>query len=372
MAFGGDVHFEGVLAARLQSDPATALDGTVATLVQGAQISMANFDSALTAGTCPDPQTKQYVWFAPPTAITAFHSANLSLVTEANTHGEDCGVPGLQQAIAAADAAKFPVIGIGTAAAQAFAPYRVTLDGQRIAILSATQVFDPTTLQPTWSATASQPGVASAVDPHDLVAAVQAARRTSDTVIVYLTWGTETQSCPNPQQGPLAAALVAAGADIVIGSSAHVQQGSGYLGQALVSYNLGNLAFYDSAPPEDYSGTLVVTATGRHVDSFSWRPALISGGLPQPLTGADATSAVQRWQGLRSCTNLTATPRSSLATAKTQTSVAAALATPAPPANTTTTTVHATTTTAHATTTTVHATTTTVHQATSTTAKKKS
>jgi len=366
MAFGGDIHFEGELAARLQNDPATALAG-VSTLVQGSQIAMANFDSALTNGGCPDPQPKQYVWYAPQTAIAAFQSANLSLVGEANTHGEDCGVPGLQQAIAAADAAKFPVIGIGANTAQAFAPYRVTLNGQRIAILAATQVFDPTTLETSWSATATQPGLASAVSANALVAAVQAARRTSDTVVVYLSWGTETQTCPNPQQGPLASALVAAGADIVIGSSAHVQQGTGYLGQALVSYNLGNLAFYDSAPPETYSGTLVVTATGRHIDSFSWRPALISGDLPQPLTGTDATTAVQRWEGLRGCTNLSASPGKSTATAKSQTSVAAAVAVPPPPTNTTTTT------TTHAgATTTTHPVTTTTHPVTTTTAKKKS
>ncbi len=383
MAFGGDIHFEGELAARLSSDPSTALAG-VSTLVQGSQIAMANFDSALTNGGCPDPQPKQYVWYARQTAITAFQAANLSLVSEANTHGEDCGVPGLQQAIAAADAAKFPVIGIGANAAQAFAPYRTTVDGQRIAILAATQVFDPTTLQASWSATTAQPGLASAVSPAALVAAVQAARRTSDTVVVYLAWGTETDTCPNPQQGPLAAALVAAGADIVVGGSAHVQQGTGYLGQALVSYNLGNLAFYDSAPPETYSGTLVVTATGRHIDSFSWRPALISGGVPQPLTGTDATAAVQRWEGLRDCTNLSASATKSTATNKTQTSVAAAVAVPPPPTSTTTTTAaaggttttthgRATTTTAHpATTTTTHATTTTTHPVTTTTAKKKS
>ena len=125
---------------------------------------------------------------------------------------------------------------------------------------------------------------------------------------------------------------------MVVGSSAHVQQGTGYLGQALVSYNLGNLAFYDSAPPETDSGTLVITATGRHIDKFSWRPAQISGGVPQPLTGSDATAAVQRWQALRGCTNLRAAPGPSTATAKTQASVAAAVAVTPPPASTTTTT----------------------------------
>ena len=74
-------------------------------------------------------------------------------------------------------------------------------------------------------------------------------RRTADTVIVYVHWGTETQACPNPQQEPLAEQLVRAGADIVIGSGTHVLLGGGYLGGAYVDYGLGNLAFYDDTAP---------------------------------------------------------------------------------------------------------------------------
>ncbi len=36
------------------------------------------------------------------------------------------------------------------------------------------------------------------------IAAVEAARQTADTVIVYLYWGTELDACPNPLQEPLA------------------------------------------------------------------------------------------------------------------------------------------------------------------------
>ena len=101
----------------------------------------------------------------------------------------------------------------------------------------------------TWTATATQPGVASAIDPTELVREVQQVRRTADTVIVYVHWGTETQTCPNPQQEPLAQQLVKAGADIVVGAGAHVLLGGGYLGSAYVDYGLGNFAFYDTPPP---------------------------------------------------------------------------------------------------------------------------
>lgn len=55
------------------------------------------------------------------------------------------------------------------------------------------------------------------------------------------------------------------------------------------------------------TSTGVPTSTGR-IDSYSWRSALISGGLPDPLTGAAASSAIVRWQGLRGCTGLRAAP----------------------------------------------------------------
>ena len=117
----------------------------------------------------------------------------------------DCGPQGLSQNLTIASQAGYPIIGIGNNAAQAFTPYRVTIDGQRIAIIAATQVIADN-LVSTWTATATQPGVASAIDPTELVREVQQVRRTADTVIVYVHWGTETQACPNPQQEPLARA----------------------------------------------------------------------------------------------------------------------------------------------------------------------
>ena len=246
LAFGGDVHFAGAVGNSLQEDPSTALGTTFPTLFAGAQLSMVNFESALTAGTCPEPQNKPFIFFAPPTALTALQQAGVTVASDANDHSVDCGQEGLSQGLTAIAQAKYPMLGIGSNAAQAFTPYRATIKGQRVAIITATQVIAPN-LVTTWTATSSQAGVASAIDPTQLVQTVQAARRTSDTVVVYLHWGTETVTCPNPQQEPLAQQLVKAGADIVVGSGTHVLSGGGYLGGAYVDYGLGNFAFYDSA-----------------------------------------------------------------------------------------------------------------------------
>jgi hypothetical protein len=123
----------------------------------------------------------------------------------------------------------------------------------------------------------------------------------------------------------LANELVRAGADIVIGSHAHVLLGGGYLGSAYVDYGLGNFAFYNTPAPTNQSGSLVISATGRHINSVTWRPALIEGELPVPLSGEAATTALQSWANARTCTDLTPAAGTSLASRATETS-------PAPPA----------------------------------------
>jgi poly-gamma-glutamate synthesis protein (capsule biosynthesis protein) len=318
LAFGGDVHFEGAVGQRLTADPATALGNTVSQLLAGSQLRMVNLESALTNGTCPQPQSKPYIFYAPPKALTALRNATVTVISQANDHAVDCGQTGLAQGLAAAASADFPVVGAGADAAQAFAPYRTTIDGQRVAILAATQVI-AANLTSTWTATSSQGGVASALDPTELIQAVQAARRTSDTVVVYLDWGAETVACPDPQQEPLTEQLVKAGADIVVGTGAHVLLGAGYLGSAYVDYGLGNLAFYDDTAPETDSGVLLITVEGRHILGSTFRPATILGGLPQPLTGAPAATAIQSWLAARSCTNLSATPTATQASERGET-----------------------------------------------------
>jgi poly-gamma-glutamate synthesis protein (capsule biosynthesis protein) len=366
------VHFAGAVSIRLTADPATALGNTVGQLLSGGQLRMVNLESALTDGTCPQQQAKEFIFDAPPTALTAMHNATINLISQANDHAVDCGQTGLDQGLAAAKNASFPIVGVGLNAAQAFAPYRVKINGQRIAVIAATQVLPPG-LEPVWTATSAQGGVASAVNPTRLVRAVQAARKTADTVVVYLHWGVETQTCPDSDQLTLAKQLVKAGADIIVGTNAHVLQGGGYLGSSYVDYGLGNFAFYDNTAPETDSGALLITAEGRHVTSATFRPATDVNGLPQPLSGTPAATALQSWNAARACTNLAAAPSASQATPRGETVPFVAPPTTTTTASTTTssTTAGATTTTSAGgtTTTATGGTTTTTHRGTH---KKKS
>jgi hypothetical protein len=304
LAFGGDIHFEGAIESRLAANPATAL-GPVAGLLRRADLAVVNLETAITEGGTPAP--KEFTFRAPPSALTALKHAGVDVATMANNHGQDYGVAGLRDSLTAAKAARFPVIGIGRDADEAFRPYRVTIGGQRIAVLGATQVLD-SSLAAAWTAGEDKPGLASAYEEERLLAAVRAARAQADTVILHLHWGRELERCPIDRQRALAPKLVAAGADVIVGSHAHILLGGGYLRGAYVHYGLGNFVFYARGGLTAQSGVLLLTMRGRAVTDSRWVPAVISGGIPIPLEGAAATRAVASWRSLRACTGLAARP----------------------------------------------------------------
>jgi hypothetical protein len=306
IAFGGDVHFEGAIGGRLARDPQTAM-GPIATILRQVDLAVVNLETAVTIrGTAQD---KQFTFRAPAEAFTALHAAGVDVATMANNHGMDFGSVGLIDSSKAAADAHVPVVGIGRDADQAFSPYVAKVNGQRIAVIGATQVLDGN-LAAAWTAGEGKPGLASAYQTDRLLAAVRAARRKADTVVVDLHWGRELATCPIERQRQLAPRLVQAGADIVVGSHAHVLLGAGYLDNAYVDYGLGNFVFYSGGGATAQSGVLTLTVRARAVTKPRWVPAVISGGIPIPLGGAAADRAVASWKALRGCTGLAAAPAS--------------------------------------------------------------
>jgi poly-gamma-glutamate capsule biosynthesis protein CapA/YwtB (metallophosphatase superfamily) len=306
IAFGGDVHFSGQLASRL-SDPGVAMGPLTARLAE-ADLSMVNLETAVTLRGAPQP--KQFTFRAAPVVFRALVSAGIDVATMANNHGMDYGPVSAPDALAAADEAHFPVIGIGADARQAYAPWIATVKGQRIAFLAATAVLDGA-LATSWSAGPGKPGVATALDGDNaaIVAAVTSVRPRVDTVVVNLHYGSDLSACPTTIQRRLVDDLAAAGADVIVGQHAHIVLGGGYHGSAYVDYGLGNFEFYVSGRGVTAeTGVLSLTVNGRSVSNPTWFPGQIVGGLPHPLSGAAAAAASKRWEALRECTGLTATP----------------------------------------------------------------
>ena len=300
LAFGGDVHFEGVLESKLAAD-ASGMLTPIRPVLEDADLAIVNLETAVTDG--GSVTAKQFVFRTPPTAFAALRGAGVDVASMANNHGMDFGVAGLRDSLAAAKRYSFPLIGIGLDDRSAYRPFRRTINGKRIAVIGATQVLDDELIG-VWTAGPGKPGLASAKDVPRLLRAVRAARRTSDTVVVFLHWGIELQHCPSPDQRALAKRLVAAGADVVVGGHAHRLQGAGRMGRALVGYGLGNFVWYGTSELSTQTGVLLVTTEGRQVLSYRWAPARIADGVPRLLTGPEKGREIASWRSLRACTGL--------------------------------------------------------------------
>ncbi len=302
-SFAGDVHFADRTATRLATNLSTVF-GEAAPVLRSADLTMVNLETALTTG--GDQQNKSFTFRAPPVALTALRDAGIDLATMANNHGADYGASGLRDTVAAIADTKFPVIGIGTNAAQAYAPWVTTVRGTNIAVLAASQVQDETLAH--FSAGPNSAGVANAFSPR-LVEAVKAAKAAGEVVIVYIHWGTEYDKCPNPDQQLLAGQLAAAGASAVIGTHAHVLQGAGWRPDGVyVAYGLGNYLWWRSfGNAQDDNGVLTLTFRDGKVVTDAFSPShLDDRGVPVPALGAEAARILSEWRDARQCTTLSA------------------------------------------------------------------
>ncbi len=72
-----------------------------------------------------------------------------------------------------------------------------------------------------------------------------------------------------------------------------------------MDYGLGNFVFYNGSGLSGVTGVLTVTATGRDIDGYAWKPARIESGIPNLITGAAATQDVDAFTSRRAtCSNL--------------------------------------------------------------------
>lgn len=315
LAFAGDVHFELGLAALLEH-PHDGL-GPIASQLADADLAMVNLESAI-AGPRRPPEAKElevpsrrFHFRTTPAALDVLAAAGVDVVTMANNHGADYGPAGLADTLAAARRSPVAVVGIGRDRAGAFAPYVVDVRGTTVAFLAADASMREGA-SAVWAAGPATPGVAAAhADrPRHLLAAVRAASSRADVVVVYLHWGEELHGCPTHRQLTSAQALADAGADVVVGSHAHVLLGSGWLGTTYVDYGLGNFLWYHDHQP--VTGVLRLTVRDGHVVRDTLVPARIRpDGHPVALTGPARDAAVAAWRRLRTCTGLATHPGSS-------------------------------------------------------------
>jgi poly-gamma-glutamate synthesis protein (capsule biosynthesis protein) len=141
------------------------------------------------------------------------------------------------------------------------------------------------------------------VAPLDVAAAaeaVAAAAEQAAPVVVSVHWGGEYQAAPGPRQRALAEALVAAGADVIVGHGPHVLQRVEWIGESLVAYSLGNFLFDQPYPADCRQGAILrITMQGRRIVAVAAAPTVVEHGRVRPA-GPDDAAAIRARLSLES------------------------------------------------------------------------
>jgi poly-gamma-glutamate synthesis protein (capsule biosynthesis protein) len=182
----------------------------------------------------PDPG-KPFFFRAPPLAAELLARCGVDCVTLANNHALDYGRDALLDTLEHLRAAGIAWVGAGADVAAARAPRVLSTGGARLAVIGASDHPQD------YAATPELPGIAYAdlhSDPRGgwLAGAVAAAHEEADAVLVTPHWGPNMTVRPTSHVRSAARALLAAGATLVAGHSAHVAHGAG----RRVLYDLGD------------------------------------------------------------------------------------------------------------------------------------
>ena len=288
LAAVGDVMLGRSVGARLEAEGAEVAFAGVRDILAGADIAVANLESAV--GVTGAPAPKAYTFRAPPVAVEALALAGIDLVSLANNHSLDYGPESLAETRALLAERSILSPGAGPNRAAAHAPATIEREGLTIAFLAYVTVpvelggYDPGT----WAATDDTPGVAW-LDIPTMTEEIAAARRDADLVVVLLHFGLEWEPEPSAAQREQARAAIDAGATLVIGSHPHVLQPLEAYGDGLIAYSLGNFVFDGFWDPANDSAILLVELTAEGIASYELVPVTIADGIPMLVDAAEGT-----------------------------------------------------------------------------------
>ena len=289
VAFGGDVilanRANALVAAR---GPRDAL-GSVAPLA-GADLAIVNLETVIApvGGRAVDKGSgRPYYFRARPEHVAVLTEAGVDVVLTANNHSGDFGAHAQLAQLALLDATGLGHAGSG---ADVEAACRATLHRAGDLVVA---VFGVDATRPSFAAGPHHPGTCHAARDGEwmqrFATRIREVRRAAHVVLVGIHVGREQAARPERAKRAIARALIDAGADAVLGSSAHVLQGVEiYRGRPII-YDAGNLYVPDPVwpnQPDKYeSAVFGLRLAAEGVTEVVVWPVVVDYGRTAPATG---------------------------------------------------------------------------------------
>ena len=229
---------------------------------------------------------KYYTFRAKPERLAIYDEMGVDIVSIANNHAYDYGEDAFLDTLKYLKEYDIPYVGGGVNREEATSPYYFVANGYKIAFIGATRA-EKYILTP--EAKENSSGVFRAYDPTLLLETISEVKKTSDYVVVLIHWGREDSHKLEDVQVETGKKYIDAGADLLIGSHAHVLQGMEFYNGKLIAHNLGDFIF--NRETKD-TGILNVTISDDGNMSYEFVPCFQSNFKTTLLTGADKLDVI--------------------------------------------------------------------------------
>jgi poly-gamma-glutamate synthesis protein (capsule biosynthesis protein) len=271
----------------IEHDPRAYLEaplGSVVPILSAADAVFTNLEVAVAGPDCTCIPTRNDVYFhgAEPDVLNYLVDIGVSLLALSNNHSWDYGTEGILSTIAEVEARGLSHAGTGANISDAATPAYLDLGDFRLALVSMASVNLPEEAR----ATDTRAGInmldpSSSADWDRNLAAVRAAARSSDAVLVYQHFQTDAEIS---WQESWARAAIEAGADIYVSHGEPTLKGVEVYRGGLVLYGLGNFIFHTRTElgrytPDVWQSVLVEVSLGTEgVNEATFTPVELNVG----------------------------------------------------------------------------------------------
>ncbi len=230
---------------------------------------------------------KYYTFRGSPKRIPIYNEMGVDLVTLANNHVYDFGEIAFNDMIDSLNQYKMPYIGAGKNINEAKRPYYFIINGYKVSFVNATRA-EKLILTP--EATDTSGGVFRCYDPTEFSNVIKEERKVSDYVIALIHWGREDSHELEDVQVSTSKIYIDSGADIIVGSHAHVLQGIEFYKDKPIIYNLGDFIFNNETKD---TGIFQVKLNNNGDMEYFFIPAIESGEYTKVVDGDEKSRIIK-------------------------------------------------------------------------------